>query len=104
MIPIRRMVPHPARRCVADHQDRRRETAQPTNEEGPRCADDVLPSPELVAFRMIRPEPRPLEWGNGEAADLHELNQTSPIALTKVPYEKLCPGSAALAELQQEFR
>src|ERR1051326_6550 len=32
-------------------------------------------------------------------ADLHELNQTSPVALTKVPYEKLCPGSAALADL-----
>ena len=37
-------------------------------------------------------------------ADLHELNQTSPVALTKVPYEKLCPGSAALSELQEEFR
>jgi 2-oxoglutarate/2-oxoacid ferredoxin oxidoreductase subunit beta len=36
--------------------------------------------------------------------DMHELNQTASQALTKIPYEKLCPGSAALDELQEEFR
>jgi 2-oxoglutarate/2-oxoacid ferredoxin oxidoreductase subunit beta len=36
--------------------------------------------------------------------DMHELNQTAAQALTKIPYEKLCPGSAALDELQEEFR
>jgi len=36
--------------------------------------------------------------------DMHELNNTASQALTKVPYEKLCPGSAALDELQEEFR
>jgi 2-oxoglutarate ferredoxin oxidoreductase subunit beta len=36
--------------------------------------------------------------------DLHELNQTTEIPLTKVPYEKLCPGSAVLAKLQEDFR
>jgi 2-oxoglutarate ferredoxin oxidoreductase subunit beta len=36
--------------------------------------------------------------------DMHELNQTPDQALTSVPYEKLCPGSAALAELQHEYR
>ena len=36
--------------------------------------------------------------------DMHELNQTPAQALTKIPYEKLCPGSAALDELQEEFR
>jgi len=53
--------------------------------------------------------------GNGEVvtgllyvdesvADLHELNQTPDIALAKVPYEKLCPGSKILDELQREYR
>ena len=38
------------------------------------------------------------------AADLHELNQTPDEALIKIPFEKLCPGSAALNELQEEYR
>jgi len=36
--------------------------------------------------------------------DLHELNQTPRHALSKIPYEKLCPGAAALEALQAEFR
>ena len=36
--------------------------------------------------------------------DLHELSQTPEVALTKIPYEKLCPGSAALDALQEDFR
>jgi 2-oxoglutarate ferredoxin oxidoreductase subunit beta len=38
------------------------------------------------------------------SADMHEMNQTPDVALTKLPFEKLCPGSAALAELQKDFR
>jgi 2-oxoglutarate ferredoxin oxidoreductase subunit beta len=38
------------------------------------------------------------------ANSLHELNQTSAMALSKVPYEKLCPGAGALEQLQEEFR
>ncbi len=38
------------------------------------------------------------------APDLHELNNTSEIPLSRVAYDKLCPGADALAELQQEFR
>ena len=36
--------------------------------------------------------------------DLHELNQTSPVPLARLPYEKLCPGASALDQLQEEFR
>src|ERR1700678_1315472 len=36
--------------------------------------------------------------------DLHEMNKTTNIALTKVPYQKLCPGAAALQRLQEDFR
>src|SRR5580693_744714 len=36
--------------------------------------------------------------------DLHEMNATTDVALTKVPYEKLCPGVAALDKFQEDFR
>jgi 2-oxoglutarate ferredoxin oxidoreductase subunit beta len=38
------------------------------------------------------------------APDLHEMSETPDEALTKVPYEKLCPGAAALDELMEEYR
>ena len=36
--------------------------------------------------------------------DLHEMNQTPENALVDVPFEKLCPGSAELGKLMEEFR
>jgi 2-oxoglutarate ferredoxin oxidoreductase subunit beta len=36
--------------------------------------------------------------------DLHEMNRTPAAALTSIPYEKLCPGAAALNALQDDFR
>jgi 2-oxoglutarate ferredoxin oxidoreductase subunit beta len=36
--------------------------------------------------------------------DLHELSGTIPAALSRVPYDNLCPGSKALDALQNEFR
>jgi 2-oxoglutarate ferredoxin oxidoreductase subunit beta len=39
-----------------------------------------------------------------EVADLHEMNHTPATALSRLPYEKLCPGAAALNELQEDFR
>jgi 2-oxoglutarate/2-oxoacid ferredoxin oxidoreductase subunit beta len=36
--------------------------------------------------------------------DMHEMNKTTDIALTKVPYQKLCPGAEALQSLQEGFR
>ena len=38
------------------------------------------------------------------APDLHETSQTTDVPLTRVPYEKLCPGAEALARLQEDFR
>ena len=37
-------------------------------------------------------------------ADMHELSNTPDVALTKLPFEKLCPGSDALDKLQEEYR
>jgi 2-oxoglutarate ferredoxin oxidoreductase subunit beta len=36
--------------------------------------------------------------------DMHEMGNTTDVPLTQVPYEKLCPGSATLAKLQEGFR
>jgi 2-oxoglutarate ferredoxin oxidoreductase subunit beta len=38
------------------------------------------------------------------APDMHEMNKTPAFALTKVPYQKLCPGRGALDRLQEDFR
>lgn len=38
------------------------------------------------------------------APDLHEVNCTSETPLARLSFEKLCPGSAALDQLQAEFR
>ena len=37
-------------------------------------------------------------------ADMHEMNRTPAQPLSQVPQEKLCPGAAALHELQEDFR
>ena len=42
-----------------------------------------------------------LEEGVG---DLHDTNNTSKTPLSRLPYEKLCPGAAALHRLQEDFR
>jgi 2-oxoglutarate ferredoxin oxidoreductase subunit beta len=36
--------------------------------------------------------------------DLHEMNNTRAQPLAKLPFEKLCPGAAALDKLQEAFR
>ena len=38
------------------------------------------------------------------APDMHELGQSSPTPLRDLAYEKLCPGSAELERMQEEFR
>jgi 2-oxoglutarate ferredoxin oxidoreductase subunit beta len=36
--------------------------------------------------------------------EMHEINETVDEPLVRVPYAKLCPGAAELAELQKSFR
>ncbi len=38
------------------------------------------------------------------APDMHEMSQTAETPLTKIPYSKLSPGSAALSKLLDQFR
>ncbi len=43
-------------------------------------------------------------YADESVSEMHELNNTPSEPLAHLPYEKLCPGSAALAELQAEYR
>jgi 2-oxoglutarate ferredoxin oxidoreductase subunit beta len=60
------------------------------------------------AFSYIRSHPGEVLTGviyaDETVPDMHEMNNTPAHALTKVPMEKLVPGSAALAELMADFR
>ena len=38
------------------------------------------------------------------AADMHEMSRLGSTPLAQLPHERLCPGSAALAELQERLR
>ena len=38
------------------------------------------------------------------AGEVHDLANTTEVPLTRLPFETLCPGSAALNRLQEEFR
>jgi len=48
--------------------------------------------------------PTGLLYLNPKSSDMHEMSATTEVPLSKVPYEKLCPGSAKLAALQEAYR
>ena len=39
-----------------------------------------------------------------QRGDMHDESATTEVPLTRVPYSKLCPGSAALDKLQKAYR
>jgi hypothetical protein len=43
-------------------------------------------------------------FADENVGDVHEMNNTPATALSKLPFDKLCPGSAELARLQEAFR
>jgi 2-oxoglutarate ferredoxin oxidoreductase subunit beta len=45
-----------------------------------------------------------LLYVNETAPDIHDLNHTPAEALNTLPFERLCPGAATLADLQRAFR
>jgi 2-oxoglutarate ferredoxin oxidoreductase subunit beta len=45
-----------------------------------------------------------LLFADESVSDLHEMSNTAETPLAQMPYEKLCPGSSALEQLQEEFR
>ena len=45
-----------------------------------------------------------LVYADESVPDLHELSGTPQAPLASLPFDRLCPGSAALADLQDSFR
>ena len=48
--------------------------------------------------------PTGLFFVDTKSRDMHDISGTTDVPLSQVPYQKLCPGSAALDELQKSFR
>ena len=44
-----------------------------------------------------------LLYVNESTPDFHEMSQTTETPLTAIPYDKLCPGAAALDKLMEDF-
>ncbi|HEY7790841.1 MAG TPA: 2-oxoacid:ferredoxin oxidoreductase subunit beta [Vicinamibacterales bacterium] len=94
--------------------------------DGQDAVDVTMHDGSVVRFKSVPPDYDPTDrekvydflhehQGNGEVmtgllyvdesvADLHELSKTPAMALSKLPYDQLCPGSAALDKLQKQFR
>jgi hypothetical protein len=58
----------------------------------------------LFDFRAVVRIVTGLLYVDETAKEIHELNETPAFGLNKVPFTKLCPGSAELAAMQADFR
>ncbi len=59
---------------------------------------------EVERHRSKGEVPTGLFFVDTKSRDMHDISGTTEVPLSQVPYEKLCPGSAALDELQKSFR
>jgi 2-oxoglutarate ferredoxin oxidoreductase subunit beta len=75
-----------------------------------KVEEDYNPTDRLAAFSYVKQAHDRGEVVTGllyideHAADMHGVNGTVDTPLTELPYEVLCPGSAALAALMEEYR
>jgi 2-oxoglutarate ferredoxin oxidoreductase subunit beta len=75
-----------------------------------KIASDFDPTDRDAVYAYVRQRQRAGEVPTGllyvepEAQGMHELENTVPQPLVHVPYERLCPGAAALDALMEEFR
>jgi 2-oxoglutarate ferredoxin oxidoreductase subunit beta len=73
-------------------------------------ADDYDPTDRDAAYAHIRALQLKKEiatgllYINSGASDMHAVNRTVDRPLVEIPFEELCPGSAALDALMEEFR
>jgi 2-oxoglutarate/2-oxoacid ferredoxin oxidoreductase subunit beta len=58
----------------------------------------------LQARQKMGQVPTGLLYIDDQTPDMHAINDTTDVPLTEVPYAKLCPGSAALDALMEDFR
>jgi 2-oxoglutarate ferredoxin oxidoreductase subunit beta len=75
-----------------------------------KVSDDYDPTDRDRSMAYIRERQKEGEVVTGllyispDSRDVHEQNNTVTTPLAQVPFEQLCPGSAALEKLQQSFR
>jgi 2-oxoglutarate ferredoxin oxidoreductase subunit beta len=73
-----------------------------------KLPEDYDVSNRMAAMEYLRSHAGEVVTGvlfaDEEVPDVHELNNTPAMALTSVPFEKLCPGAEELARLMGEFR
>ena len=73
-----------------------------------RVPENYDVSDRMAAMKYLREHPAEVVTGilyaDESVPDMHELNRTPAKALAHLPYEKLCPGAAALEALQSEYR
>jgi 2-oxoglutarate ferredoxin oxidoreductase subunit beta len=74
-----------------------------------KLAPDYDPTDRDVAYATVKRRQEQGEVVTGllylepDAADMHALNHTVAAPLYELPYDSLCPGSAALQELMREL-
>jgi 2-oxoglutarate ferredoxin oxidoreductase subunit beta len=75
-----------------------------------KLAPDYDPRDRQAAYAYLQAHqaqgeiPTGLLYIDDHAEDMHALNATVATPLSKLPFEELCPGSAALDKLQAAFR
>ncbi|HTA43799.1 MAG TPA: 2-oxoacid:ferredoxin oxidoreductase subunit beta [Bryobacteraceae bacterium] len=73
-----------------------------------RLPEDYDVTDRQKAFAYLKDHPNEVVTGilfaDEGVQDMHEMNHTPATPLVDLPYENLCPGSAALEKLQNEFR
>jgi len=75
-----------------------------------KVSRDYEPRNRGAALDYIRTRQRAGEIVTGllyigkDEPDLHDINHTTRVPLNALPYESLCPGAEALAQLQKRFK
>ncbi|HEX8724514.1 MAG TPA: 2-oxoacid:ferredoxin oxidoreductase subunit beta [Gemmatimonadaceae bacterium] len=75
-----------------------------------KTGDDYDPTDRDAAYAHVRRHQERGEVVTGllyideRSRDLHELNRTAATPLVELPFDALCPGNAALQELQADYR
>ena len=75
-----------------------------------KVAEDYDPRDRQAAYAYLQGRqnkgevPTGLLYIDDAAPEMHEINGTTDEPLATLPFEKLCPGSAALEKLQAAFR
>jgi 2-oxoglutarate ferredoxin oxidoreductase subunit beta len=66
--------------------------------------DRIAAAAEVERHRLKGEVATGLFFVDTQSRDMHDISGTTDVPLSQLPFEKLCPGSAALDELQKSFR